>query len=513
VHRLLHLCLVALLLSGLLAPAAGAREGEDTEPSPSLVGTVTDAGGDPIADAVVTAVAAGAADDPVSDTTTDGDGAFALDLEEGEYHLHVADADGDHADQWWDDRDEPADVVAVPDDIDIEVVLGPAARIVGTVRGPDGPVAGATVSVVRTPFSTVTTRTDADGGFELGGLRGGTHEVHVDAGDALTRGTSTVTVDEGDVADTLYRLRPKPDGVERVSGADRVATAVEASRRGFTLAPTVVLADSRSFPDALAAAPLAARVGGPLLLVGPRVTPIVFEELQRLGAQDAIVVGAIGAVPLIVSEELARAGLRVRRIAGESRFDTAALIAREVGGDDGRAIVTSGLSFADALSVAPYAAAHRLPILLTGPDTVHPDTADALRALDITETIVVGGSAVVSAAAMESLPSPTRVAGEDRYATSRAVAELWAANGAGFEVVGVATGRDYPDALAAGPVAGLFRGPLLLVDGLEPGVANETYDLIADRADDIDGIYVFGGSAVMTDAVLDRLRAAMDGHR
>jgi putative cell wall-binding protein len=512
VHRLLHLCLV-LLLGGLLVSPAGAQEGEDAAPAPSLVGSVADADGDPVADAVVTAVAVGAADDPVADTTTDSDGSFAFDLAEGEYHLHVADADGDHADQWWDDRGEPVDAVTVPDDEDVEVVLGPAARIIGTVRGPDGPVTGATVSVVRTPFSTVSTRTDGDGAFELGGLRGGAHEVHVDAGDALTRGTSTVTVDEGDVADTLYRLRPKPDGVERVSGADRVATAVEASRRGFTLAPTVVVADSRSFPDALAAAPLAASVGGPLLLVGPRVTPIVLEELRRLGAQEAIVVGAIGAVPLIVSEELARAGLGVRRIAGESRFDTAALIAREVGGDGSRAIVASGLSFADALSVAPYAAANRLPVLLTGPDTVHPDTVDALRELGITETIVVGGSAAVSEAAMESLPSPTRVAGEDRYATSRAVAEFWAANGASFEVVGVATGRDYPDALAAGPVAGLFRGPLLLVDGLEPDVATETYHLIADRADDVGGIYAFGGSAVMSDAVLDRLRAAMDGHR
>jgi putative cell wall-binding protein len=514
VHRLLGLNLVALLLLVAVMGPAGAQEGEEPAPAQehsSLTGLVTDADGDPVGEAVVVAVAVGDVDTPVAEATTDEDGTWELELAEGEYHLHITDDEGLHADQWWDDRGEPVDVVTVPDDDEVDVELGPAARITGTVHGPDGPVSGARVSVTRTTFSVVSARSDADGAFELGGLRGGTHDVLVDAGEGLTTGSAEVSVGAGEVAETLYHLRRKPDGVERVAGADRVATAVEASRRGFTIAPTAVLADARSFPDALAAAPLAASVGGPLLLVGPRVTPVVLEELARLGTQEVIVVGAIGAVPLVVSEELGRAGLDVRRIAGDSRFDTAALIAREVGGERGHAIVASGLSFADALSVAPYAAAHRIPILLTGPDAVHPDTVDALEELEVTQTVVVGGTAVVSDAALASLPSPRRVSGEDRYATSRAVAELWAEEGASFEVLHVATGRDYPDALAAGPVAGLSRGPLLLVDGLDADVAGETYELLAGRADDIDGIYAFGGAAVLTDAVLERLHAAIAG--
>jgi putative cell wall-binding protein len=518
VPRLLSLCLAALLMLSSLPGAAAAQEDPAADQT-GLTGVVTDPDGQPVPEAVVTAVHADDVDEPVADTTTDTDGAWELALDDGEYHLHVA-AER-YADQWWDDRGEPVDVVTVgaerddgddAGDDEIVVELRAGARITGTVEGPDGPLEGAQVRVERTPFSIVVVETDADGEFMLTGLRGGTHAVVVDAGERFTTGFLEVEVDAGAVADTAYVLRPKPDGVERVAGADRVATAVAASRRGFTVAPTVVLADARSFPDALAAAPLAASVGGPLLLVGPRLTPTVLDELHRLGTQEVIVVGAIGAVPLIVSEELRRAGLEVRRIAGDSRFDTAALIARDIGASDGRAIVVSGWSFADALSVAPYAAAQRIPILLTGPDSIHPDTAEVLRELEVTETVVVGGSAVVSDEALGSLPAPTRVGGEDRYATSRAVAEFWAERDASFEVLHVATGRDYPDALAAGPVAGLSRGPLLLIDGLDPAVAEETYALVADRAEDIDGIYAFGGTAVLSDAVLERLRTALAAH-
>jgi putative cell wall-binding protein len=503
VHRLIAAALAVLLLPSLLAVPAAADEG--------IAGLVEGPGGDPVEGALVHVVAAEDPDVVVVEATTDADGAWQADVEDGEHLVHVADPSGALADGWYTDAGLVADAdVVTAGMVDLVQVLAEAGSIAGTVEGHDGPVAGVTLRVARTPFWVLESTTASDGTFRLDGLRAGTHLVEVDPGDlALSGTTAEVAVDPGAVSEIGFILRPRPIGVERVAGPERVATAVEASRRGFAVAETVVIAGAGSFPDALAAAPLAATVGGPLLLIGRRLSADVAEELRRLRASEVVIVGAIAAVPLVAQEDLGRLGLDVRRIAGEDRFDTAALIAREVGAEDGRAIVASGHSFADALSVAPYAASERMPILLTAPEGLHADAAAALRALGVTETLVVGGESVVSRAVLDALPSPTRVSGLTRYETSLAIAEHWAARGMRLETVHVATGRDFPDALAAGPVAALARGPLLLVDGLDADVPEDTYRWLAQRSDDIDGAYAFGGEAVMAEAVLDRLRRAI----
>jgi putative cell wall-binding protein len=511
VHRVvIAYCALLLTLTALPAGAAS-LPAEDV-----LEGSVVDAEGLPLAGARVSAVRAGAPDVVVAGTDTAEDGSWALDLEDGSYHVHIADPAGPHVDEWWDDRREPLDAVEISDGDGptepLETALAEGVVLRGTVTSPDGPLAGALASVDRTAFWQRQATADQDGRFVLRGLPEGRQTVRVTApGHAAV--VQEVELTAAEPLEAGYRLLPVPDDVQRVSGRERVATAVEASRRGFATARTVVIADAGSFPDALAAAALAAHVDGPLLLVGPRLTPAVVDELRRLQAQDAVVVGAVGAVPLVVQEELRREGLAVRRVAGDSRFDTAALIALEVGAPDGVAIVANGGTFADALSVAPYAAANGMPVLLTGPDRLNVDAAAALASLGVERTIVVGGTGAVADAVLAELPSPQRLAGRTRYDTSLEIARHWAAEDASLEVVSFATGRDYPDALAAGPVAALARGPLLLVDGVDPAVPEATYRYLAERHDAIAGAYAFGGTAVMAPAVLDRLAGALQGDR
>lgn len=297
--------------------------------------------------------------------------------------------------------------------------------------------------------------------------------------------------------------------VERISGSGRIETAVEASRFAFpTGAPAVVVAAAHSFPDALAAAPLATQLGGPLLLVGGRTPAVVSQEITRLGALEAVIVGGSSAVPVVVQAELRQIGLplTVRRIAGEDRADTAALIAREVGSStDDEAVVAYSGGFADAVSVAPLAGAHGLPLVLTGRDALHPDAAAALRDLGTRRTLVVGGEDALSAAVAARVPSPTRVSGPDRYATSVAVAELARQRGASLSTVYVATGRDFPDALAAGPVAAADDAVVLLVHGQDPAAAGVVYEWLAQHLGEIDRIVVFGGPAAVSPEVEQRL--------
>lgn len=101
-----------------------------------------------------------------------------------------------------------------------------------------------------------------------------------------------------------------------------------------------------------------------------------------------------------------------------------------------------------------------------------------------------------------SLPSGSvvRLAGADRYETAVAVSQATFAPP--MDLVFVATGENFPDALAAGPAAGLVpEVPILLVkrDSVPASVAAEIRRLAPDE------IVVLGGSAVVSDAVFAEL--------
>ena len=64
--------------------------------------------------------------------------------------------------------------------------------------------------------------------------------------------------------------------------------------------------------------------------------------------------------------------------------------------------------------------------------------------------------------AKSNVGTPGRIAGADRYSTAATLSR--AHFPAGVPVAFVATGRNFPDALAVGPVAGMQGGPVLLTD-------------------------------------------------
>ena len=84
-----------------------------------------------------------------------------------------------------------------------------------------------------------------------------------------------------------------PSNVHRIAGASRLATAIGVSQDQFPTtgsATAVVLARSDTFPDALAGGPLAAKVGGPLLLTPPSgLDPTVQAEIVRVAAAGSTV--------------------------------------------------------------------------------------------------------------------------------------------------------------------------------------------------------------------------------
>jgi hypothetical protein len=303
-----------------------------------------------------------------------------------------------------------------------------------------------------------------------------------------------------------------PGLVDRAAGSNRVETAIAASRGAFVLAPAAVIADAGNFPDALAAAPLAAHLEGPVLLVHDEVTDTVIAELERLGVMEVVIVGGAAAVSEDVAGALDDGPWEVRRVAGADRFATAAAIAAELPPSQ-EAIIANGWRFPDALSAGPLAARAGTPILLVDDGDVPPATAEALERRGVDRTVVVGGEEVVPGAVMTRLPPGIRLAGPNRYATSAAVAAYAIERGHSLMQVGIATGRTFPDALTAGPVTFTGYGGadgggvVLLVDDVP--AAQVTLDLLTAHRAEVEGALVFGGTAAVDQEAVRRVEAAL----
>ncbi|MGG4167054.1 cell wall-binding repeat-containing protein [Rossellomorea vietnamensis] len=247
---------------------------------------------------------------------------------------------------------------------------------------------------------------------------------------------------------------------ERLSGIDRIKTSVDISQAGWNQADTVVLAQGYNFPDALTGGPLAYKNDAPLLLTDKtKLTESTKNEIQRLKTSNVIILGGEGAVGKGVMDTLKGMGLKVKRIGGIDRYETAQLISEQVAANPDKAIIASGKNFPDALSVAPYASVKGYPILLTAKDSVSSYTTEALNGVD--GTIVVGGEGVITNAVMKKVKGEQRVSGIDRYETSLEIARKLPLSNPGEHVL-VASGKNYPDALSGSVLAAKQQAPLLL---------------------------------------------------
>jgi putative cell wall-binding protein len=290
----------------------------------------------------------------------------------------------------------------------------------------------------------------------------------------------------------------------RLSGANRYLTAVAISQAGWDEADTVIIARGDHYADALAGVPLAAMVDAPILLTPTAVlSAATGEEILRLGARHAIILGGVGAVSEEVVTMLQDRGLSVERIAGTNRYDTAGKIAlrmTEAGSVADTAMIVVGSNFPDAVSAAAYAARDGMPILLVTKDSIPEATQTALQALQIKDVIVAGGDAVIAASVFNGLPnqgSSCRIGGSNRYETSVNMARFF--NPTAQHVI-IATGLDFPDAITGGVLAAKMGTGVMLVPGTGsmPSLAVRMYLVEAQ----VTGVTLLGGSTVVSSAMM-----------
>ncbi|HEX2026539.1 MAG TPA: cell wall-binding repeat-containing protein [Nitriliruptorales bacterium] len=352
---------------------------------------------------------------------------------------------------------------------------------------------------------------------------------------------------------TAFHVTP---AAERRSGDERIATAVALSRwafdeprrteRGFPVTETVVIASSEVYADALVASPLAGSFGSPVLLTGgATLHPDAAEEIDRLGATEALIVGGEARLTEQIEQDLQQRTTieTTRRFAGPTRYDTAARVAWEIVRREGpdEALLALGdhpdpsRGFPDALSAGAFGATFDLPVLLVQRDQLPEPTRWALANRPsgggsasgpwADRLTVFGGTAAVSpdvemAASHAADGAPTgRFAGATRYDTSRLAAQdqlrRWGeapqdpqSYSKGLETV-LATGQNWPDALGAGAAADQRGAVFLLVAPTTLVDSAPARDWLQEHAAALVHAVAAGGTKAVSDGVLREVEAIL----
>ncbi|MCA1065405.1 cell wall-binding repeat-containing protein [Rossellomorea aquimaris] len=281
--------------------------------------------------------------------------------------------------------------------------------------------------------------------------------------------------------------------VQRISGENRYDTASWISMWGWNQSEEIVLASGETFPDALAGGPLAYQLDAPILLTYKHRLPIdTKERIQELKAKHVYILGGVGAIDSAVEIQLRELGMKITRIGGDDRFQTAAKIAAYLPSD--KVVVANGRNFPDALAVAPYAAKNGIPIVLTESTRLPQATKQIVN--EKKTTILIGGEGVVSSDVASKLPSYTRYGGVNRYETARKIIEgLPLEKDQAF----VATGTNFADALSGSVLAAKKGAPILLVE--KDKIPSPMKDLVNSYG----RFSILGGANAISSVVEERL--------
>lgn len=296
--------------------------------------------------------------------------------------------------------------------------------------------------------------------------------------------------------------------VYRLAGADRVETSRLVASSAFSSASTAVFASSQRFADALCASALAGVLRGPIILLGPGPVPAQTQVLLgELGITDGYIIGGSASVSGVTQASLdSMLSGELTRLSGVTRYDTAAIVAGEVAdlaGTPDRVFVVSGEKFPDALSAGAPAYAGTSPILFARAEEIPLSTSDAIASLGTTHSVIVGGSGAVTPLAETLLPGVERIAGTNRYATSRLLGEWGITEGIlEMKTPVVVTGTTFPDGLSAAALAGESRSPIVLTSDSS---AEDVGEWLQTNRTTLQRIWVAGGTNAVSAATEDTI--------
>ena len=191
-----------------------------------------------------------------------------------------------------------------------------------------------------------------------------------------------------------------------------------------------------------------------------------------------------------INGELVKPEEKHKKIIGTDRYETAAKIADhiadEIASYDTVILVNSDKSMADGLSAASLSGKENAPILLVKKDKIPKVAMDRIN--KASNVYIIGGENAISKNVEKQLKENgkkiNRISGEDRYDTSKKIAELLGGYDKAFIVNGA---KGEADAMSVSPVAAKYGAPILLTNGKTS---------IHDKKSDVK-YYVVGGNSVV----------------
>lgn len=263
--------------------------------------------------------------------------------------------------------------------------------------------------------------------------------------------------------------------LDRIAGYNRFETSVEISKKISSEKTPVILANGRSYIDALSGGSLAAASRGRILLTETDSLPLAtMNEILRTKPDKVYILGGKFSVSSGIEEELKFKGYNVVRISGQDRYETSTKIVDEIKlnyGLDEICIVTNQM---DAISACAYCG-EKKPILLVNKEKPNYDLLDKYSSL---EKFAIGGRESISQDLYERLGMNRRIAGENRYETAIEISKL-----IDGDRVYVASGQNIIDALALGPLAYQDGASIILTN--KSGIKRSYKPYINEKYNDI----------------------------
>ena len=202
-----------------------------------------------------------------------------------------------------------------------------------------------------------------------------------------------------------------------------------------------------------------------------------------------------GAIPGTTPGEIEKHDNRyVERVAGKDRVHTAINTSKRFFNKSKYVIIADSGNYPDALTATVLAHVLDAPILLNNTRYLEDDVAREIVRLGASEVIIVGGHKSISENVKSQLAKydqnkVQRIWGRDRYVTSSELAyEIQRLTGKVNKAI-IASGEDFPDALATAPLGSKEIAPILLVtrNQMDKKVSKALKDLNIKR------VYVAGG--------------------
>ena len=321
-------------------------------------------------------------------------------------------------------------------------------------------------------------------------------------------GTATMRIDT-----STLQLVPTDASWKRLSGPIALDTMAAVVKEGFATSDYAILATSSGYWDALSASGLAGIYQCPIVLTKPDVlSPQSSKQLTRMKTKHVIIVGGEAAVSRNVANQVAKLGCKVTRLGGANAIETSFKIWQHGKGKWGSDVITATQKgYWDALSMAPYAYAHKAPVLLhnnyDGGRWSSSANHNLLKQMAAggKRVLIAGGTAVVNSQVDGLFPGSVRLGGNNAYGTSQVVAQWCVKQGMRADYMGVATASGYWDALVAGPFCGKNNAVLVLADDKNLTTVS---GFVRAHANEIEHGYVFGGTAAVGNVTFEAAQIA-----